>query len=39
LITDEALKKAAGLCVEGADIYTVCQTVDAFIEAEVQKTF
>jgi methionine aminopeptidase len=27
------------LCVDGADIYTVCQTVDAFIEAEVQKTF
>lgn len=35
----EALKKAVALCVEGADIYTVCQTVDAYIEAEVNKTF
>lgn len=25
--------------MDGADIFTVCQTVDAFIEAEVQKTF
>jgi len=24
LITDEALKKAVSLCVDGADIYTVC---------------
>lgn len=35
----EALKKAVTLCVDGADIYTVCQTVDAQIEAEVNKTF
>jgi hypothetical protein len=35
----EALKKAIALCVDGADIYTVCQAVDGYIEAEVQKTF
>lgn len=35
----EALKKAVALAVDGADIYTVCQTVDAYIETEVNKTF
>jgi len=38
-ITDEALKKAVELCVPGADIYTVCQTVDAQIEEGVKSTF
>lgn len=27
------------LLVAGADVYTVCQTVDAMIESEIQKTF
>ena len=33
------MKKAISLAVVGADIYTVCQTVDAFIEDEVKKVF
>ena len=35
----EALKKAVELAVVGADIYTVCKTVDKYIEAEVVKVF
>jgi methionine aminopeptidase len=35
----EAMKKARSLSVVGADIYAVCQTVDAFIEDEVKKVF
>lgn len=34
-----ALEKAIGLCVDGADISTVCGTVDEFIGEELQKTF
>ena len=33
------LAKAAELCVPGADIATVCATIDAMIEDEVKKTF
>lgn len=39
LITDKCLAKAAELAVPGADIATICQTVDAMIEEEVKKTF
>lgn len=35
----EAIKKAISLCVVGADVYTLCQTVDAFIEEELKKVF
>ena len=35
----EALNLCIESCVEGADIYEVCQKVDAFIEEELQKTF
>lgn len=35
----EAIKKAISLCVVGADIYTLCQTVDAFVEEELKKVF
>lgn len=34
-----ALEKAIGLCVEGADIGTVCGQVDDFIEEELKKVF
>ena len=34
-----ALAKAAELAIPDADIYTICQTVDAFIEDEVKKVF
>lgn len=34
-----ALEKAVGLCVEGADISTVCGTVDSYIEEELLKVF
>jgi len=30
-----ALEKAIGLCVEGADVSTVCGQVDEFIEEEL----
>lgn len=33
------MTKAIELCVDGADIYTVCQEVDAFIEDALTKTF
>ena len=35
----EALQLAIDSCVEKADIYDICQKVDAFIEEELQKTF
>jgi len=34
-----ALEKAISLCVDGADISTICGTVDNFITEELQKTF
>jgi len=33
------MKKAISLCVDGADIYTICQTVDLFTEEELKKVF
>ena len=33
------LAKARELCVPGADIATICTTIDAMIEEEVKKTF
>jgi len=38
-VTDAALAKAKELAVPGADIHTICQTCDEFIEAELKKTF
>ena len=37
--TIAALTEAIKLCVEGADISTVCGTVDSFIETELTKVF
>jgi len=37
--TLEALALAIESCKDGADIYEVCQKVDAFIEEELGKTF
>ena len=34
-----ALDKAIALCVDGADVSTVCGEVDTFIEAELLKVF
>ena len=39
LSTLEALTLAIEKCVEGADIYAVCEEVDNFIEEELTKTF
>jgi len=39
LITDNCLAKASELCVPGADIATICNTIDTMIEEEVKKTF
>jgi len=39
VVCDAALEKAVSLCVEGADISTVCGTIDSFIEEELKKTF
>ena len=33
------LEKAKELCVPGADIATICSTIDAMIEEEVKKTY
>ena len=33
------LAKASELCVPGADIATICSTIDTMIEEEVKKTF
>lgn len=38
-VCERALTLAIEKCVEDADIYTVCQQVDAFIEEELTKTF
>lgn len=38
-VTDAALVKATEMCVPGADIHTICQTVDEMIEADLKKTF
>ena len=39
VVTDAALDKAISLCVDGADVATVCNQVDAFIEEELLKVF
>jgi methionyl aminopeptidase len=39
LITNAALQKVISLCVPGADIYTVCQEGDKFIDEELKKVF
>jgi methionine aminopeptidase len=39
VVCDAALEKAVSLCVDGADISTVCAAVDTFIEEELKKTF
>jgi methionine aminopeptidase len=39
VVADAALDKAIALCVEGADVSTVCGEVDTFIEAELLKVF
>ena len=38
-ITNAALLKVISLCVTGADIYTVCQEGDKFMEEELRKVF
>jgi curved DNA binding protein len=38
-ITDACLAKAVELCVPGADIHTVCQTIDEMIEEQCKKTY
>lgn len=38
-VTNEALRKAIQLTVPGADIYTVAQEVDKFIDEELRKVF
>lgn len=38
-IANAALLKAIGLAVPGADIYTVCQEADKFMEEELKKVF
>ena len=39
LITNEALKKVISMCKVGADIHSVCQEGDKFMEEEVRKVF
>lgn len=39
VIADACLAKAVELAVPGADIATICATVDSMIEEEVKKTF
>jgi methionine aminopeptidase len=39
LITNAALLKVIALCIPGADIYTVCQEGDKFIDEELKKVF
>ena len=39
MCTLAALAKAVELAIPGADIYTICQTVDEMIETELKKTF
>lgn len=38
-IANDALLKVIALCVPGADIYTVCQEGDKFMEEELRKVF
>ena len=38
-ITNAALLKVISLCTVGADIYTVCQESDKFMEEELKKVF
>lgn len=38
-VADLALKKARELCVAGADIFTVCQAVDAVTDEECRKVY
>jgi curved DNA binding protein len=38
-ITNAALKKAIEKCVAGADIHTICQEVDTFVEEETGKSY
>jgi methionyl aminopeptidase len=38
-VSNAALLKAVSLCVVGADIYTVCQETDKFMEEELRKVF
>jgi len=39
VIVDAALEKAIGLCVEGADVSTVCGQIDNYIDEELKKVF
>lgn len=39
LITNAALEKVIGLCVPGADIYTICQEGDKAMDEELKKVF
>ena len=39
LITNAALQKVISLAVPGADIYTICQEGDKFMEEELKKVF
>ena len=39
VITNLALEKVISLCVPGADIYSVCQEGDRFMEEELRKIF
>jgi methionine aminopeptidase len=34
-----ALLKGCEMCVAGADVHTVCQAMDAFIEEEIRKVY
>ena len=38
-VTNLALEKVISLCVPGADIYTICNTGDKFIDEELRKVF
>jgi curved DNA binding protein len=39
VISDEALKLAISKCVPDADIHTICQEVDKFMQEELKKVF
>jgi len=39
VITDEALKLAISKCKVDADIHTICQEVDKFMDEELKKVF
>jgi methionine aminopeptidase len=39
LIYLAALEKAISLCVDGADVSTICGTIENYIEEELQKVF